>query len=60
MARRGRTVRKKKDQVDPLGVAHIKASFNNTNITLTDQTGNVISWATAGRMGFKGSRKNTP
>ncbi len=60
MAKRGRVVRKKKDQVDPHGVAHIKATFNNTNITLTDLNGNVIAWATAGKMGFKGSRKNTP
>ncbi len=60
MAKRGRTVRKKRDQVDPQGVAHIKSTFNNTNVTLTDQRGNVISWATAGKVGFKGSRKNTP
>ena len=60
MAKRGRTVRKKKDQVDAQGVAHIRSTFNNTNITLTDQNGNVISWGTAGKMGFKGSRKNTP
>lgn len=60
MAKRGRTVRKKRDQVDPHGVAHIKSTFNNTNVTLTDQRGNVISWATAGKVGFKGSRKNTP
>ncbi len=60
MARRTRGVKKKKEQVDALGVAHIKATFNNTAITLTDVTGNVISWATAGKVGFKGSRKNTP
>lgn len=60
MARRGRTVRKKRAQVDPHGMAHIKSTFNNTNVTLTDQNGNVISWATAGKVGFKGSRKNTP
>ncbi len=60
MAKRGRTVRKKKDQVDPQGVAHIKSTFNNTNVTLTDSKGNVISWASAGKVGFKGSRKNTP
>ncbi len=51
---------KKKTKVEPLGMAHIKASFNNTIITITDNYGNVISWASAGRMGFKGSRKNTP
>ena len=60
MARRGRTVRKKRDQVDAHGVAHIRSTFNNTNVTLTDQNGNVISWSTAGKVGFKGSRKNTP
>jgi len=51
---------KKKERVDPQGIAHIKATFNNTIITLTDIQGNVISWASAGKMGFKGSRKNTP
>lgn len=59
MAKRGRTVRKKKD-VEAQGVAHIHSTFNNTNITLTDLNGNVISWGTAGKVGFKGSRKNTP
>ena len=42
------------------GVAHIKSSFNNTIITFTDQEGNAISWASAGNVGFKGSRKSTP
>lgn len=42
-----------------MGVAHIKASYNNTHISLTDRYGNVITWATAGTSGFKGSRKNT-
>jgi len=51
---------KKKEKVDAIGVAHIKASFNNTIITLTDNYGNVLSWATCGRLGFKGSRKSTP
>ncbi len=44
----------------PNAVAHISASFNNTMITITDTTGNVISWRSAGAMGFKGSRKSTP
>lgn len=57
---RKRTVRKKKEKVDAYGVAHIRSTFNNTNITITDQYGNVISWANGGRVGFKGSRKNTP
>ncbi len=51
--------KKKKGSVDPSGVAHIKATFNNTHITLTDKFGNVVSWATAGTSGFKGSRKST-
>ena len=60
MAHRTQTSRKKKDQVDALGIAHVKATFNNTMITLTGNNGNVISWASAGKVGFKGSRKNTP
>lgn len=51
---------KKKERVEAHGKAHIKATFNNTIISLTDSYGNVISWASAGRSGFKGSRKNTP
>ena len=42
------------------GVAHIRSTFNNTIITITDTKGNAISWASAGEMGFKGSRKSTP
>jgi len=49
----------KKRTVEPNGIANIKATFNNTHITLTDQYGNVIAWATAGTSGFKGSRKST-
>jgi len=52
--------KKKKSKVDASGIAHIKATYNNTMVTLTDIYGNVISWATAGRAGYKGSRKNTP
>jgi small subunit ribosomal protein S11 len=52
--------RAKKKNVAPHGKAHIKATFNNTIISITDNYGNVISWATAGKVGFKGSRKNTP
>ncbi len=51
---------KKKEKVEANGVAHIKVTFNNTNVTLTDVYGNVISWATSGRVGLKGSRKSTP
>lgn len=50
----------KREKVEANGIAHIKVTFNNTNITLTDIYGNVISWATSGRSGFKGSRKSTP
>ncbi len=46
--------------VEALGQAHIKASFNNIIISMTNTTGQVISWASAGKMGFKGSKKNTP
>jgi len=55
-----RTRKKKKEKVEAEGQAFIKATFNNTIISLTDNYGNVISWATAGRVGFKGARKNTP
>jgi small subunit ribosomal protein S11 len=51
--------KKKKGSVDPAGVAHIKATFNNTHVTLADKIGNVIAWSSAGSSGFKGSRKNT-
>ena len=50
---------KKKKYVEN-GAAHIKSTFNNTLITISDQNGNVLSWSSAGSMGFKGSRKNTP
>ncbi len=61
-------VEKKKSKSDkkgvvrnvPSGIAHIQATFNNTIITITDGGGNVIAWASAGGMGFKGSRKSTP
>ena len=51
---------KKKVNVESVGVAHIKASFNNVLVTITDVYGNTISWSSAGKNGFKGSRKNTP
>ena len=44
----------------PVGVAHIHSTFNNTIVTITDPEGNVISWSSAGTLGFKGSRKSTP
>ena len=52
--------RRRNKRVDSLGIAHIKASFNNTIVTLTDREGAVISWASAGKVGFKGSKKSTP
>src|SRR6201999_4085094 len=55
----GRARKKEKKNV-VVGVAHVAATFNNTIITITDQTGNAISWSSAGMMGFKGSRKSTP
>jgi small subunit ribosomal protein S11 len=46
--------------VEPTGQAHIKATFNNIIISMTNSTGQVVAWASAGKMGFKGSKKNTP
>jgi small subunit ribosomal protein S11 len=54
-----RTRKKEKKNV-VVGVAHVAATFNNTIITITDQTGNAVSWSSAGMKGFKGSRKSTP
>ena len=52
--------KKKNVNVDAAGEAHIQASFNNIIISLTNNAGQVISWSSAGKMGFKGSKKNTP
>ena len=60
MARPKRGGKKKEKKNIPNGVVHINATFNNTIITFTDLSGNVISWASAGMAGFKGSRKSTP
>jgi len=61
MAKPGKRVRKKVEKKNiPNGIAHIQATFNNTVVTITDVTGNVISWCTSGSKGFKGSRKSTP
>lgn len=51
---------KKRSRVEPEGQAHITTSFNNVIITLTDNAGNTISWSSAGKSGFRGSKKNTP
>jgi small subunit ribosomal protein S11 len=53
-------VRRKEKKNVAHGVAHIKSTFNNTIVSITDPQGNVISWASAGQVGFKGSRKSTP
>ena len=52
--------KRKKTKVSPEGIAFIKATFNNTIITICDDSGNVIAWSSAGSRGFKGSRKSTP
>jgi len=52
--------KKKERKIPPNGVAHIHTSFNNTIISITDMSGAVITWASAGKVGFKGSRKSTP
>ncbi|MEM7340984.1 MAG: 30S ribosomal protein S11 [Actinomycetota bacterium] len=56
----GRRPRRRERKNVTHGVAHIKSSFNNTIIAISDQEGNVLSWASAGNVGFKGSRKSTP
>ena len=55
----GRVRRKERKNISS-GVVHVRASFNNTMITITDVQGNTIAWASAGKLGFKGSRKSTP
>lgn len=56
----GKTTKKRKVIVEAIGEAHINASFNNVIISLTNTKGQVISWSSAGKMGFRGSKKNTP
>jgi len=60
MAKKTGTTRKKVVKVDPMGQAHIHASFNNIIVSLTNAQGQVISWSSSGKMGFRGSKKNTP
>ena len=55
-----KTVKKKIKKNVSRGVVHVKATFNNTHVTITTNTGDTISWGTAGSVGFKGSRKSTP
>ncbi|MDX9847529.1 MAG: 30S ribosomal protein S11 [Tenuifilaceae bacterium] len=60
MAKKTGTTKKKVVKVEAVGQAHIHSSFNNIIVTLTNSTGQVISWSSAGKMGFRGSKKNTP
>jgi small subunit ribosomal protein S11 len=60
MAKTSKTGRKRSVKVDAVGEAHINASFNNIIISLTNKKGEVISWSSAGKQGFRGSKKNTP
>lgn len=59
MAQRKKTSRKEKKHIS-IGAAYIQATFNNTIVTITDQTGGVVAWSSSGGLGFKGSRKGTP
>lgn len=60
MARPQRSKKKKIKKVDSFGIAHIKSTFNNTLITITDRDGAVVTWCSPGKLGYKGSRKSTP
>jgi small subunit ribosomal protein S11 len=60
LARPQKSKKKRQKKVDAYGVAHIKSTFNNTIITITDREGAVISWCSPGKIGYKGSRKSTP
>src|SRR6266478_4853711 len=58
--KKGQKSRRREKKNVPHGAAHIKSTFNNTIVTITDPSGNVIAWASSGHVGFKGSRKSTP
>ena len=60
IVKKGTTRRRKERKVVNFGQAHIQSSFNNTIVTITDQVGNALAWASAGGLGFRGSRKSTP
>lgn len=60
MARPQKTKKKKQKKVDAYGIAHVKSTFNNTIITITDREGAVVAWCSPGKVGYKGSRKSTP
>jgi small subunit ribosomal protein S11 len=58
--KKGARPKRTRRHVEAEGVAHIKATFNNTLVTITDQSGNVVAWGSSGKAGFKGSKKSTP
>jgi small subunit ribosomal protein S11 len=60
MAKKTKVSKKRVVKIEPIGQAHIHSSFNNIIISLTNNQGQVISWSSAGKMGFRGSKKNTP
>ncbi|MBK3332366.1 30S ribosomal protein S11 [Persephonella atlantica] len=60
MAKKRRKTTKKVKRTVPYGIAHVQATFNNTIVTITDKEGNVLTWASGGTEGFKGTRKSTP
>ena len=60
MARPQKTKKKKQKKVDAYGIVHVKSTFNNTIITITDREGAVVAWCSPGKIGYKGSRKSTP
>ncbi len=60
MARPKKVKKKKAKKVDAYGIAHVKSTFNNTIITITDRDGAVVAWCSPGKLGYKGSRKSTP
>ncbi|MEO7146211.1 MAG: 30S ribosomal protein S11 [Bryobacteraceae bacterium] len=55
-----KTFKKKEKKIIPTGLVHVQASFNNTIVTFTDHSGNVVAWSSSGSLGFRGSRKGTP
>ena len=59
-ATKKKSFKKKEKKNIPVGVVHIQATFNNTIVTITDQTGNTVAWSSAGSLGYRGSRKGTP
>ena len=60
MAAPRKRTKKKESRVEPVGVAHVQATFNNTIVTITDTAGNTLSWSSSGGMGFRGNKKSTP